>query len=163
MKIQKLALLMLSVLTLVSALVFSGCAEEREPAFPMTIIDGLGRTISIPYRPERLVCLTPSSAEIVFAVGAGKRVVAVSEYTKYPAEAQEIAKIGSYTSLNIEKIVALKPDLLFADPYQELAVERLEKLDLAVIVLDYQNIELILINIALVGKVLDATLARALV
>lgn len=154
MKIQKFALLMLCVLTLVCTLVFSGCAKERKPAYPMMIIDGLGRTISIPHKPERIVCLTPSSAEIVFAVGAGNKVVAVSEYTKYPAEAQKITKIGSYASLNVEKIVEMKPDLLFADPYQKLAVERLEKLDLAVIVLDYQNIEQILSNIALVGKVI---------
>ncbi len=154
MKIQKFTLLVLCVLTLVSTLVFSGCVKEIKYAYPMTIVDGLGRTISIPDRPERIVCLTPSSAEIVFAVGAGSKVVAVSEYTKYPEEAQKITKIGSYASLDVEKITALEPDLLFADPYQELAVERLEKLGLAVIVLNHKNIEQILSNIALVGKVI---------
>ena len=154
MKTQKLVLLILCVLTLVSTLLLGGCAEERKPAYPMEIIDGVGRTVSIPWEPERIVCLTPSSAEIVFAVGAGSRVVGVSEYTKYPPEAQQITKIGSYASLNIEKITALEPDLLFADPYQELAVERLEALGLAVIALDYKSIEDILSNIALVGKVI---------
>ncbi len=96
--------------------------------------------------------MTPSSTEIVFAVGAGDRVVGVSEYTKYPPEAQQITKIGSYAGLNIERITALEPHLLFADLYQELAVDRLEQLGLAVIVLNYRSIEEILDNIALIGK-----------
>ena len=152
MKIQKFTLITLCILTVASILAFSGCAEKREPAYPMAIIDRVGRTVSIPHEPERIICLTPSSAEIVFAIGAGNSVVAVSEYTKYPEEAQQITKIGSYDSLNIEKITALEPHLLFADPYQELAVERLETLDLAVIVLNHRSIEEILSNIALVGE-----------
>ena len=154
MKIEKFALLMLCVLTLVAASVFSSCARESKPAYPLEIIDGLGRPVHITREPERIVCLTPSSAEIVFAVEAGRRVVGVSEYTKYPAEAQEITKIGSYVSLDIEKITALEPDVLFADPYQELAVERLEKLGLAVIALDYKDVDQILYNITIVGKVI---------
>ena len=154
MKTQRFALLILCLLTLVATLVFSGCVKGKKTAYPLTITDGVGRTVSIPHKPERIVCLTPSSAEIVFAVGAGSMVVGVSEYTKYPAEAQEITKIGSYASLNVEEIIALKPDLLFADPYQKLAVERLETLDLAVIVLNHENIEQILSNIALVGTVI---------
>ena len=154
MKTRKFTLLILCVSTLASVLTFSGCAEERKPAYPMTITDGVGRTLSIPHEPERIVCLTPSSAEIVFAVGVGSRVVGVSEYTKYPPEAQEITKIGSYANLNIEKITALEPHLLFADPYQELAVERLENLGLAVIVLNHRSIEEIIGNIALAGKVI---------
>jgi len=129
----------------------------------MTITDGVGRTVSIPREPARIICLTPSSAEIVFAVGAGSRVVGVSEYTKYPEEAQEITKIGSYASLNIEKITTLEPHLLFADPYQELAVDRLETLGLAVIVLNHRNIEEIIDNIALAGKVIGQEEASSLV
>ena len=163
MKIREFHLLVLCVLTLTFTSVFSGCAEERKPAYPMEIIDGIGRTVSIPHEPERIVCLTPSSAEIVFAIGAGSRVVGVSEYTKYPAEAQQITQIGSYASLNIEKITALEPHLLFADPYQELAVERLEQLGLAVIVLNHKSIEEILSNIALVGEVIGQEEASSLV
>jgi iron complex transport system substrate-binding protein len=154
MKIRKFALLMLCVSALLVILASSSCTRERKPAYPLEITDGVGRIVSIPREPERIVCLTPSSAEIVFAVGAGSRVVGISEDTKYPVEAQEITKIGSYTSLNIEKITALDPDLLFADPYQESAVERLESLGLAVVILDYKSIEQILSNIALTGKVI---------
>jgi iron complex transport system substrate-binding protein len=154
MKIRKLALLMLCVSALLVILASSSCAGEIKPAYPLEIIDGVGRTVSIPREPERIVCLTPSSTEIVFAVGAGSKVVGVSEDTMYPVEAQEITKIGSYTSLNIEKIAALGPDLLFADPYQESAVERLESLGLAVVILHHKSIEQILSNIALAGKVI---------
>ncbi len=154
MRIQKVGLLILCVLTLVSTLLLGGCAEEGKPTYPMAITDGLGRTVPIPHEPERIICLTPSSAEIVFAIGAGDMVVGVSEYTKYPVEAQRITKIGSYANLNLEKIVSLEPDVLFADPYQQQAVESLEKLGLNVVVLNYKSIEQILSNITLVGKVI---------
>ena len=155
MKIWKFTLLILCVLTLISILAFSGCVEERKPAYPMTIVDGVGRTITIPREVERIVCLTPSSAEIVFAVGVGSRVVGVAEYTKHPVEAQGITKIGSYSDLSLEKIVSLEPHLLFADPYQKQAVESLERLGLTVVVLNSRDIEQIVSNIALVGKLLD--------
>lgn len=153
MKTWKFTLLILCVSTLVSILAFSGCAEERKPAYPMTIMDGIGRTVSIPHEPKRIICLAPSAAEIVFAVGAGSRVVGVSEYTKHPAEAQEITKIGSYINISLEKIVSLEPNVLFADPYQSQVVESLERLNLTVVVLNYKTMEQILSNIALVGKV----------
>lgn len=153
MKTWKFTLLILCVSTLVSILAFSGCAEERKPAYPMTIIDGIGRTVSIPHEPKRIICLAPSAAEIVFAVGAGSRVVGVSEYTKHPAEAQEITKIGSYVNISLEKIVSLEPNVLFADPYQSQVVESLERLNLTAVVLNYKTMEQILSNIALVGKV----------
>lgn len=153
MKTWKFTLLILCVSTLVSILAFSGCAEERKPAYPMTIIDGVERTVSIPHEPKRIICLAPSAAEIVFAVGAGSRVVGVSEYTKHPAEAQEITKIGSYVNISLEKIVSLEPNVLFADPYQSQVVESLERLNLTAVVLNYETMEQILSNIALVGKV----------
>ena len=61
--------------------------------------------------PSRIVALAPSITEILFAVGAGKKIVGVSSFSNYPPQAQKIVKVGSYIHLNLEKIIFLQPDL----------------------------------------------------
>jgi iron complex transport system substrate-binding protein len=82
-------------------------------------LEGLGGyTLRLPKRPERIVSLAPSCTEILFAVGAGDRVVGVTEYCDYPPEVVgkknrgEIGMIGGYSTPSFEKIVALQPDLV---------------------------------------------------
>jgi len=60
---------------------------------------------------QRIVSLAPNITEILFAVGAGGTLVGVTTYCDYPQEASRITKIGEFTNVNMEKIVALKPDL----------------------------------------------------
>ena len=64
--------------------------------------------------PERIICLTAETTEILFALGAGKRIVGVSGYTVRPAEARLIEKVSAFKSARLDKIRALKPDLIFA-------------------------------------------------
>jgi iron complex transport system substrate-binding protein len=65
-----------------------------------------------PERYRRVICLAPSIAEIVFALGAQDRIVAVSGFCDYPPEAKTIPEVGSYLNPNFERILALKPDLI---------------------------------------------------
>lgn len=65
-------------------------------------------------KPQRIVSLSPGNTEILFALGAGNRIVGVSSYSDYPAEAKNIPSIGSYIAPDVEKIIALKPDLVVA-------------------------------------------------
>lgn len=64
--------------------------------------------------PRRIICLTAETTEILFALGAGERVVGVSGYTTRPPEARLKEKVSAFTSARMEKIRALKPDLIFA-------------------------------------------------
>jgi len=121
--------------------------------FPLTITDSLGRDVVISKQPETIISLAPSNTEILFALGLGDRVIAVSEYCNYPPEAQDRTKIGGFSTVNIEKAVDLKPDLVLATcGVQEAIVEELERLGLTVIALDAKNIEDVIKNIRLVGK-----------
>jgi len=121
--------------------------------FPLTITDSLGRDVVISKQPETIISLAPSNTEILFALGLGDRVIAVSEYCNYPPEAQDRTKIGGFSTVNIEKVVDLKPDLVLATcGVQEAIVEELERLGLTVIALDAKNIEDVIKNIRLVGK-----------
>jgi len=69
-------------------------------------------TLRIAKRPERIISMAPSCTEVLFAVGAGDRVVGVTEYCDYPPEVEGIEKIGGYSTPSLEKIVALEPDLI---------------------------------------------------
>lgn len=64
--------------------------------------------------PQRVISLAPHITELVYAVGAGDKLVAVSDYSDYPAEAQLLPSVNSFSALNIEAILALKPDLVLA-------------------------------------------------
>ena len=66
--------------------------------------------------PARVVSLTPTITEILFALGLGKRVVGVTDYCNYPPEAKSLPKIGGYVNPSVEAVLALKPDLVVVSP-----------------------------------------------
>lgn len=81
----------------------------------MTLIDGLGRTVTLPGPAQRVVSMAPSNTEILFAVGAGSQVVGRDQLSDYPGAVQAITDIGStFDALDTETIVSLKPDLILA-------------------------------------------------
>ncbi len=73
--------------------------------------DSLGRTVRLGHLPQRIVSLAPSITEMLFFLGLGDRVIGVTRFSDYPPGALSKPKIGSYDHLNVEKIVALNPDL----------------------------------------------------
>ncbi len=65
---------------------------------------------------ERVITLSPNATELAFSAGLGNKVVGVSDYSNYPPQADKIERVANYQSLNLERIVALKPDLVIAWP-----------------------------------------------
>lgn len=102
------------VVTLV--LIAGGCSKPPSPSsapsgesFPVTI-EAANNTVTVPRRPERIVSLSPTATEILFAIGAGPQVVAVDEASSYPAEAPR-TELSGYTP-NLEALAAYRPDLV---------------------------------------------------
>lgn len=93
----------------------AAAAGGGAPGFPMTLRDALGRTVTVPEPPARIVSLTPSVTEILYALGLGDRVIGVSKWSDYPAEAQAKPAVGDALALNYEKLIALEPDLVVGD------------------------------------------------
>jgi len=83
-------------------------------ATALTITDDMSSTVTIESPPQRIISLSPSNTEILFALGLGDRVVGVTEFCNYPAEAPGKPKVGGYSTVTIEKVIALKPDLIVA-------------------------------------------------
>ena len=134
-----------------------------QPAFPVTVSDDAGRTVTIARPPQRLISLAPSNTETLFALGLGSKVVAVgSSFDDYPPEAKVLPKVAEpdVTRPNLEKIVALAPDLILmtgGDPLPIELINRLEGLQLTVLVLYPRDIESILQDIELIGTATGAS------
>lgn len=90
---------------------------------------------------KRLISLSPAATEILFALGLDNQIVGDTTFCNYPQEAKKIPKIGTFSEPNIEKIVSLKPDILFATGLEQTpVVQRLRKLGFEVIVSDPKDI-----------------------
>ncbi len=87
---------------------------QAEEFRPFAGRDSLGVEVRIDRRPERIVSLAPSHTETLFAVGAGDRVVGITEECNYPPEVASLDRVGPYTAISAEKLVAAKPDLVLA-------------------------------------------------
>jgi iron complex transport system substrate-binding protein len=73
--------------------------------------------------PKRVICMSPAVTEIVFALGQGSRVVGISQYTTYPPEALDRPQCGAFINPNLERLFALRPDLVIAQGISEKVVE----------------------------------------
>jgi iron complex transport system substrate-binding protein len=103
------------------------------------------------------VSLTPASTEILFALGAGSRVIATTDFDDYPPAAADLPDVASYTSVDVEKIVGMEADLVIAggnffNPPESIA--RLRELGVPVVVLYAPDVAAVLADIELIG---DAT------
>lgn len=123
----------------------------------VTITDVAGRTVTVAAPPQRIISLAPSDTEILFALDLGPKVIAVDDFSDYPADAKDLPKIGgTNATYNFEQIVALKPDLILATSITPPeAIKKLEELKQTVIVLGtaQTTFESISADIALIGMV----------
>jgi iron complex transport system substrate-binding protein len=98
-----LALLALLVAASLPALAASG---------GVTVVDDLGRKVTLPRTPQRIVSIAPGATEMLFAAGAGSRVIATVEFSDEPAEAKKVPRIGDSNAVDMERVVALRPDVV---------------------------------------------------
>ena len=99
----------------------SGCGTPRAqqqgaPAgrdgFPVTITDAQGVSVAVAARPARIVSAAPAVTEMLFALGAGDRVVAVTDQCNYPEDARHLPRIGGFWTPSMERVLAAQPDLV---------------------------------------------------
>ena len=126
------------------------------PASGVTIIDDLGRTVQISGITEKVVSLSPGATEILFALGGGDKIVGVTNQCDYPEEAKAKPKVGDYWDPSVEQIVALEPDLVLSEAHKRGLVSQLEQVGLTVIVIQPDDIEGILRDVLLIGRVTGA-------
>ena len=121
------------------------------------LVDEVGRHEILPDAPHRVVCLSPSLTETVYALGLGQLVVGVTDFTDYPPEAQSKPRVGGLDDASVEKIVALHPDLVLAmgTLNREETVKQLERVGIPVYVVDPQGLPGVVASIQHVGDALN--------
>ena len=123
--------------------------------FAKTFTDDLGRKVELSKPPERIISLAPSITETLFYLGLGDRVAGVTDFFYYPEEARKKPSVGLIISPNVEKIILLKPDLVFvtAEGNRPDIVETLERVHIKVYVFNPHRIEDIMQAIVSIGEI----------
>ena len=136
-------------------------------AAPRTLRDTMGRSLTVPATVRRVVSLSPSTTEVLFAIGAGPLIVGVDAYSDFPAAAAAIERVGSDIDPSLERLLALRPDVVFAakTANPQRTVEAIERLGLPVYVSRTDSIAAILDDVvamaAAVGRPAEGERLRA--
>ena len=132
-----------------------GPSPSLAPAFPVTLTDDEGTKVELKAEPQKIVSLTPAETEILFALGAGDRVVGkVEDIANYPPEAKDVPVVGTFSGVDVEKIVGAGADLVIAGGSggtPKDAIDKLRSLGLPVLVVYAPDVAGVLKDIALTG------------
>jgi iron complex transport system substrate-binding protein len=103
----------------------------------------------------RIISLAPSITEMIYFLGLGERLVGVTQFSYFPKEAQKKPKVGTYTDINVEKVITLNPDLVIAtaDGNKRGDVEMLEEARIPVYVVNPRNVNQVLDTIERLGEI----------
>lgn len=124
------------------------------PAFPASLTDDEGTAVEIADEPQKIVSLTPANTEILFAIGAGDRVVATDDGSDYPAEAAPLPDVATFASVDVEQVVSLDADLVIAGGLgftPSDAITQLRSLGVPVVVVYAPSVEGVYKDIELIG------------
>lgn len=128
------------------------------PSSGRLIVDQTGEEINLTTEPHRVLSLAPSLTEMVYSLQAESKLVGATRYSNFPAAAQKLPKVGSYVQLDLERIVAIKPDLCIAikDGNPRRTIDAIKALGIPVFAIDPRSIEQILDAFLLLGNIFDA-------
>ena len=132
-----------------------GCHPESEQKAPVQVRDGLGRALTLPAHPRRVLALAPSMSEILFAVADTATIVARVPQDNYPAAVYRKPVVNNYP-LDLEKLVLLKPDVVFTVEGITSVddAQRLQQLGIPVYYQRYRTVEDVFKGIDEVGRIL---------
>lgn len=123
----------------------SPSASPAAVTFPLTLTDDEGTSVTLPAEPQRIVSLTPAETEILFALGAGDRVVGkVEDIANYPPEAADVPVMGRFDGVDVEQIVDANADLVLAGGSGGTppnAIEQLRSLEIPVLVVYAKDVD----------------------
>ena len=107
------------------------------------VIDDNGDRLKLANVAQRIISLSPNTTEILFHIGAGKKIVGADEYSNYPSAANDIVRVNNHAAANYELILSLKPDLVIAwqSGNGEKIISRIRELGIPVFVVETGNLD----------------------
>ncbi|MBM9604453.1 ABC transporter substrate-binding protein [Desulfopila inferna] len=129
------------------------------PLCARLVVDQTGEKIELPAGPTRVLSLAPSLTEMVYSLEAEDKLVGATRYSNFPAAAKKLPRVGSYVQLDLERIVAIKPDLCIAikDGNPRRTVDAIKALGIPVFAIDPRSIEQIMEAFLLLGDILGVS------
>ena len=125
-------------------------------AFPLTIEDSDGTAVTLDAPPRRIISFSPGATEILFAIGAGERVIATDEFSDYPEAARRLPKL-TYSSPDPEATLALAPDLVLMAGQQRNQVGQFRDLGMTVLFVEEAgDVGGVIASVETLGEVADA-------
>lgn len=148
--------LQICTLTLIALFVFAACSRTKAPGSSgptREVTDEAGRRIRLPEKIDRIVSLAPNLTEIVYAVGAGDQLVGDTDYCDYPVQARSVAKVGDTMHPSVERIIALKPQIVLVSTASQLEAftKQLDQQNITVYVTNPQSLEDVFRSIQTLG------------
>lgn len=139
----------------------AGAAAAQSPSGPATagwdVTDDTGTVVTIAGVPERVASLSPAITEIVFALGAGNRLVGGTDFDDYPAEAPALPDVATYQGVLMEQLIALDPDLVLASGMgftPDADIARMRELGFPVVTTYATSVDDVMTDILLIGTAL---------
>lgn len=131
--------------------------QDGQTVYPYDAVDYLGTTYTIEKEPQKVVSVSPSMTELIYALGAQDKLVGKSDYCDYPEETVSVESVGSMQTPDVEKIISLEPDLVIVtNMVDEQVVSKLTDVDISVLtVADVQDLSQIYDMVSMVGAALN--------
>ncbi len=129
-------------------------------AEPVTVRDALGRDVTVPAPPRRIVTIFASNTELVAALGLADRIVGIEAFTRYPPEIAGRPLVGGRLGFSVDAVVDRRPDLVVVTPARQAAnqlVDPMERLGIPIVVLLHRSVAEIFDNLRLLGRLCGVT------
>jgi iron complex transport system substrate-binding protein len=136
----------------------AGCSQASLPGISSspTYTDDIGRRVQVQGVPQRIISLSPSNTEMIYALGLQDRLVGITSFDNYPPEVKNKTVVSDYSTTDMEKIVSEKPDLVLADSIQKNdTVPALEKLGIKVFTMAPDSADMIFNDLKVLGQITD--------
>ncbi len=142
------------------ALFSVACSGEAVPS-PGGLVDDLGQAVGLEEPAERIVSLSPAITELLFAIGAGDRVVGRTQWGDYPAAVSDVPSVGDGLNPNVELVAAQRPDIVgfYASSSNAQAIERLTALGIASFSLRLDSLSSVIRAARFLGRVTGQSVA----
>ncbi len=147
-------------IVVIGLLALAGCSQASSQQTPssVTYTDDIGRTVQIQGIPQRIISLSPSNTEMVYALGLQDKLVGVTSYDNYPPDVKNKTVVSDYNTTDMEKIVNAKPDLVLGDSIQKNdTIPALEKLGINVYTMTPDNADMIFNDLKVLGQITGKT------
>jgi iron complex transport system substrate-binding protein len=129
---------------------------EIENNYPIKIVDQFDNNIIIEKKPEKIISLAPSHTEILFSLGLEDKIIGVTSFCDYPEEAKAKEKIGNFTTINLERIIELEPDMVIQyGPGDESSNARLKEAGINILSYEPETMDEVIELIRTIGKITD--------